>query len=315
MRRRRRPARPRMCVVSGCEASGVAREGGDLADVGEVEVEHDDALEADAAASVREGAELEGIGVGLDRVGVRASVAGAVVAVGDAVDKEFVVVDALRSRDDLLAAHEHVERVGQVLGGRTGGIAVRRGVGHRVEGADRQRVLVHDEEVGAVLSLDEVAEDFLVFGREVVEGALLRLGDAGLAEQRDALGEREAEGARFEVLERFERVGLRDDLELVLEVGLDRREDVREEPREHVEDLVVVLVDGHLHVEPGELAEMAPRVGVFGAEDGADLVDALEVRARGEHLLVQLRRLRETGRLAEVLESKHRTAALRGAAE
>lgn len=52
---------------------------------------------------------------------------------------------ALRARDDLLPADEHVERVA-VLGGLEG-------AGHGVEGADGQGEAVQDEKVGAVFWL------------------------------------------------------------------------------------------------------------------------------------------------------------------
>ena len=101
-----------------------------------------------------------------------------------------MVMHALRTRDDLLAAHEHVERVGELLRRRQ----VRSlGVGHRVERPDREWVLIHHEEIGAELLLHDVAKLFLDGRGEVVELALLLLGHARLAQQRDALGERDAQ--------------------------------------------------------------------------------------------------------------------------
>lgn len=69
-------------------------------------------------------------------------------------------MDALRAADDLLAADEHVERVGvvRVVGAR-----------HRVERADALREAVEDVEVGAVLGLDERAQLALELGVEVLE--------------------------------------------------------------------------------------------------------------------------------------------------
>ena len=58
---------------------------------------------------------------------------------------------------------------------------------------------------------------------------------------------------------------------------------------------------------------MPPRVGVLGAEHGADLVDALKVRAGRQHLLVELRRLREAAVAAKVRQLEDRRAALRRA--
>lgn len=36
---------------------------------------------------------------------------------------------------------------------------------------------------------------------------------------------------------------------------------------EKVDDLVVVLLEGHLQIETGELGQVAVRVGVLGTED------------------------------------------------
>ena len=41
-------------------------------------------------------------------------------------------------------------------------------IGHCVKGADRQRILVHEEKVGAVLFLDNISELLLVLGAQIV---------------------------------------------------------------------------------------------------------------------------------------------------
>ena len=46
-------------------------------------------------------------------------------------------------------------------------------------------------------------------------------------------------------------------------------------------------------------------VGVLRSEDGSDLEDPLEAPAGGRHLLVELRRLGQTGGLVEVLQREH----------
>lgn len=62
----------------------------------------------------------------------------------------------------------------------------------------------------------------------------------------------------------------------------------------HVEHFVVVLHNGHLQVEPSELAEVPVRVRVLSPKHWANLEDAVKVSV-DRHLLVELRRLRQVG--------------------
>lgn len=66
------------------------------------------------------------------------------------------VVDPLRARDDLLAAHEGVVGARQVRLGWEGRVGV--------EGPDGERVVREDVEVGGVALEDEFAEGFFVRG-------------------------------------------------------------------------------------------------------------------------------------------------------
>jgi hypothetical protein len=50
---------------------------------------------------------------------------------------------------------------------------------------------------------------------------------------------------------------------------------------------MVVLLEGHLHIETSEFGKVTSGVGVFGAEDGADFHDTLKAGG-DEHLLVEL---------------------------
>jgi hypothetical protein len=70
----------------------------------------------------------------------------------------------------------------------------------------------------------------------------------------------------------------------------------------------MVADEADLGVERGVLREMADRVVRLGTEDGADLEDALE--DPDEHLLVQLRTLREVGRATEVVKGEDVRAGL-----
>lgn len=76
-----------------------------------------------------------------------------------ALGEELGVVDSLGARHDFLSANEDIVGVGELLAmeGSREGYGVLR-VGHRVEGADGERELVEDVEVGVVLLLDQTAE-------------------------------------------------------------------------------------------------------------------------------------------------------------
>jgi hypothetical protein len=75
-----------------------------------------------------------------------------------------------------------------------------------------------------------------------------------------------------------------------------------------------VVLDLHLEVEAGELAQVPARVRLLLPEDGPDLEDARHVGADG-CLLVELRRLREARGLLEVLGGEDGGAALGLAAD
>jgi hypothetical protein len=117
------------------------------------------------------------------------------------------------------------------------------------------------------------------------------VGPARIAEHLHTIRKVQADGLLREY-EVFGRVELADGFDLAAVLGLQAMKDGPERAVEHVDNLVVVVLDGHLQVEPGELGQMPVRVGVFGAEDGPDLVDALHV-GRDGHLLAELGRLRQ----------------------
>ena len=173
-------------------APGRPREHRRLAHVVEVEVEEDEALEADARAAV-------GRHPVAHRVDVRAEAGVDLSGLRDDRGLEHLGdVDALRARADLLAAEEDVVRVRvpAVVGAR-----------HRVERPHRRREAVEEVEVGAILLGDELAERALLRGAQVVEaGGVDAPGfdDLSTAQER-ALGELVAEkyGTDFYFLDRF----------------------------------------------------------------------------------------------------------------
>ena len=70
---------------------------------------------------------------------------------------------------------------------------------------------------------------------------------------------------------------------------------------QHGEHVAVVVDEAELDVERDVLGEVAHRVVRLGAEHRPDLVDALE--HPDHHLLVELRRLRQVRRAAEVVHA------------
>jgi hypothetical protein len=92
-------------------------------------------------------------------------------------------------------------------------------------------------------------------------------------------------------------------------------EDEGEQLAHDFERLVVVLVDGHLEIEAGEFAQVPVRVGILGSEYWPNLEHSIKSTARRDHLLVELRALRQTRRLIEILELEHVGATFRGSTD
>ena len=93
---------------------------------------------------------------------------------------------------------------------------------------------------------------------------------------------------------------LADGLDLFVVALVQALEDVIENLIEHVEDFMVMVLEAHLHVAAGELAQMTMGKRLLGAEDGADLENAVQI-AHKSHLLVKLGRLGEVSVISEVV--------------
>ena len=90
--------------------------------------------------------------------------------------------------------------------------------------------------------------------------------------------------------------------------GLQMADDARHNLRQHRHDIQMVADEAHLQIEADVLVDVADGVVRLGAEDRADLVDALE---DADHdLLVELRALRQIGLPLEVLHGEDVRAAL-----
>ena len=130
-------------------------------DIGQTQPKHDDTLQTNSTAGVRRTSVLESIDVVLE---TRVLWVDGRDVFAHSLLQELRVVNTLSTRQDFLAAHEEVEGVAVAGVGVRGAVFVRGRVNgwHGVEGADVQRVLVQDVEVGAVLLEDETAEVLLV---------------------------------------------------------------------------------------------------------------------------------------------------------
>lgn len=71
-----------------------------------------------------------------------------------------------------------------------------------------------------------------------------------------------------------------------------------------VEDLKVVLLEGHLDIEACKLAQVTVCVRILSSEDGTNLEDSVHVTAE-DHLLVELGALCEAGLLSEIVKSEN----------
>ena len=74
--------------------------------------------------------------------------------------------------------------------------------------------------------------------------------------------------------------------------------------------LRVVGHDGHFKIQTGELAQVSAGIGILGPKHGTHLIDAAEI-PDDRQLLVELGRLGQAGRLAEVVGGEHAGPALR----
>mmetsp|Transcript_11553 Transcript_11553/g.17071 ORF Transcript_11553/g.17071 Transcript_11553/m.17071 type:complete len:362 (-) Transcript_11553:180-1265(-) len=205
----------------------------------------------------------------------------------DLFHQQIRVVDTLRSGANFLPPQEDVVRIG---------IPAVVWAWHGVKRPNAAGVAIQEEEVGAKLLLHDLAQRQLLRPAQIVEvlgfytgfpqhgNAVLPMDNAGILGEGDWLA----------------LVLAAHDGELLGKPGLKAVEDVAKGLVQHLQYLVVMLLDRHLHVQTREFTQVAPGVGVLRAEDGPHLHDALQVRGH-PHLLVQLGGLRQAGGLAEVV--------------
>lgn len=169
-------------------------------------------------------------------------------ALGDHRLLEFLdVIDTLRSRHDLLAAHKEIIRVGEpgVLGA---GLGVERPDGHRE--------LVQYVKISVVLVADDLTQLLLHRGGKIVfESLLLRNIDTGLLEQSHTV--HVVESQCLAILGKLEvaslGVRLLNNGNLILVALLELAENEDEEVFSELQDLVVMAAECLFEIETGEL--------------------------------------------------------------
>mmetsp|Transcript_12883 Transcript_12883/g.32660 ORF Transcript_12883/g.32660 Transcript_12883/m.32660 type:complete len:282 (-) Transcript_12883:620-1465(-) len=202
-------------------------------------------------------------------------------------------MDTLCARNDFLSSHENVVRVRVPLVAR---------LRHRVEGANVHWEASQHKKIRVVLLVHKLAQRALSFGVEVIE-----IPDRVpvVAKHLDRFGESENEVfATRPVLEGSRRVLLVDSLQFKLTSLIQPIEYRSKHCINEFQDLIVMVTEGHFDVESHKFAQMAMRVAVLGPEDGSDREDAVKIGAN-RHLLVELRRLRQTRGAPKIIQGEH----------
>jgi len=109
------------------------------------------------------------------------------------------------------------------------------------------------------------------------------------------------DGSLLKPLELTTRPSLANDLELSR--GINGSEDFLEEHVDELNDLMIVVVNGHLKIEASVFSQVTVSVRVLGTEDGANFENATEV-GRDGLLLGELRTLGEESAATEVVDSE-----------
>jgi hypothetical protein len=216
-----------------------------------------------------------------------------------ALGEHLRLMNTLSSRGNLLSTHEEVVRVSE------GGV-VR--VKHSVERTSSNRVAVKHVEVSVVLFSNESAESLLGLSAEIIVDILFV---ASFLEHLNTVLKVDFDDG-VSTLELLEGVLVVDDLKFASEAFLNVFEKEDHQLANQIQNLEVMIFEFHLHIESGELTQVAVGVGVLSAENGSNLEDTLEVTTES-HLFVELRGLCKTSILLEVLESEHVGASLTGA--
>ena len=77
-------------------------------------------------------------------------------------------------------------------------------------------------------------------------------------------------------------------LQLGLAPFVDAIKDIQKQVRKDIHNLVVVLFDGHFHIESCKFTQVSWRIGILGSKDGTSRKDSLKSRTRCCHLFVEL---------------------------
>mmetsp|Transcript_29025 Transcript_29025/g.62533 ORF Transcript_29025/g.62533 Transcript_29025/m.62533 type:complete len:365 (+) Transcript_29025:403-1497(+) len=210
---------------------------------------------------------------------------------------QFGIVTSLSSRAYLLSANEHIVRVRKTIVCR---------IWHGVEWSNVRGVLVQHEKICAIFLFHDSSKCKLLCTSQITQF----VAHIEPFPPKDFHRFRPVKYARL--VRKDHRLGLvlcPNRLELPRPSRLQIFENVLEHDVYHLQSLHVMLVDGHLQIQPRELAQVPTSLRVLRAKDGPDLEHAIDI-GRNRHLLVQLGRLGEAGRRPEVVGGEHPGSAL-----
>mmetsp|Transcript_34948 Transcript_34948/g.71454 ORF Transcript_34948/g.71454 Transcript_34948/m.71454 type:complete len:203 (-) Transcript_34948:1031-1639(-) len=201
-------------------------------------------------------------------------------------------MDTLCPRENLLTPDEEVIAVGEVLV-----VWIR----HSVERTDSKGVLVHEEEISPILFLHYVPKLLLVFSAQIIKVSLVH---PSIPQELAPLSIGDLEGWP-QVLEVLKWVLLPHPLEFILASFIYPIEHGNEHITEHLQHLIIMLMDCHLQIQTCKLTQVSSCVGILGTEHWASLKYLLKARARSSHLLVKLGAHGQARRTAEVVKGEH----------
>mmetsp|Transcript_74641 Transcript_74641/g.140725 ORF Transcript_74641/g.140725 Transcript_74641/m.140725 type:complete len:266 (+) Transcript_74641:291-1088(+) len=246
---------------------------------------------------MRKGTVFECINVPLDRREVHPDLSGL-------LPQHLGIVYPLCTRSDLLTSQEEIIRI------RNRWVVW---IWHGVEWPDSLGEFVDDVEVLAKFLMYNLSKQLFILGANIIqwimrEDRLQMFLDETLCvcvrgrgnpsfENRRAFLFHEGDSvfkcqaqARVLPLQILEGILTSDSLDLRLKVLVQARKYVVEHAVQNIQDLAIVLHEGHLHVKACELSHVPVSERPFGAEDWANLKDLGQI-SHESRLLVELRRL------------------------
>jgi len=206
----------------------------------QIAVEFNDTFETESGACMARCSVFHGVNVLAEGVNIEATFLGSLL-------EHHWVVNTLGTRGNFLTAHEEIVRVGE---------AAVLGVQHSVERSSAHGVAVKHVEVSVVLILDNAAKSLLGLSAQVLELILLV---TSISEHLHTFAEVDLDnGVSTDKV--LEGVLVVDNTELLGESLLHVLEQVDQHGTNIVQNLKVMVLELHLHIQASEFTQVA--VGV-----------------------------------------------------